>query len=68
MTKRSVKAKKKNFFTERKLKAYGPHPRDHSTHRQTPWTENDSSLLFVALGKAEPLISTATHQKFYLHL
>ena len=30
-----------------KLKADRLHPRDHSTHRQTPWTDNDSSLLFV---------------------
>ncbi len=31
-----------------KLKADRPHPRDYSTHRQTPWTDNDSSLLFAA--------------------
>ncbi len=36
-----------------KLKADRLHPRDHSTHRQTPWTDNDSSLLFVARGKAK---------------
>ncbi len=47
-----------------KLKADRPHPRDYSTHRQTPRTDNDSSLLFPALGKAEPLISTAVRQKF----
>ncbi len=47
-----------------KLKADRPHPRDYSTHRQRPWTDNDSSLLFSALGKAEPLISTAARQKF----
>ncbi len=35
------------------LKADRPHPRDYSTHRQTPPTDNDSSLLFAALGKAE---------------
>ena len=29
------------------LKANGPHPRDYSTHRQTPRTDNDSSLLFA---------------------
>ena len=30
---------------------------------QTPcWTDNDSSLLFAALGKAEPLISTAARR------
>ncbi len=34
-----------------KLKADRPHPRDYSTHRQTPWTDNDSSLPFAALGK-----------------
>ncbi len=51
-----------------KLKADRPHPRDYSTHRQTPWTDNDSSLLFAALGKAEPLISTDTRQKFDLDL
>ena len=39
---------------------------DYSTHRQTPWTDNDPSLLFAALGKAKPLISTATRQKFDL--
>ncbi len=50
------------------LKADRPHPRDYLTHRQTPWTDNDSSLLFAALGKAEPLISTAAHQKFDLDL
>ena len=26
-----------------KLKANRPHPRDYSTHRQRPWTDNDSS-------------------------
>ncbi len=46
------------------LKVGRPHPHDNSTHRQTPRTDNDSSLLFAALGKAEPLISIATHQKF----
>ncbi len=50
------------------LKADRPHPRDYSTHRQTPWTDKVSTLLFAALGKAEPLISTATHQKFDLEL
>ncbi len=29
------------------LKADRPHPRDYSTQRQTPWTDNDSSLLFA---------------------
>ncbi len=59
----------------KKLKADRPYPRNHSTYRQTPWTDNDSSLLFAALGKAEPLlgkaeplISTATRQKFDLDL
>ena len=42
------------------LKADRPHPHDYSTHRRTSWTDNDSSLLFAALGKAEPLISTLT--------
>ncbi len=28
------------------LKADRPHPRDYSTHRQTPRTDNDPSLLF----------------------
>ena len=45
------------------LKANRPHPHDYSTHRQIPSTVNDSSLLFVALGKAEPLISSSAHQK-----
>ncbi len=49
------------------IKSDRPHPRDYSPHRQTPWTDNDS-LLFAALGKAEPLISTATRQKFDLEL
>ncbi len=34
------------------LKADRPHPRDYSTHRQTPRTDYDSSLPFAALGKA----------------
>ncbi len=42
-----------------KLKADRPHPRDYSKHRQTPGTDNDSSLLFAALGKAEPLNGSA---------
>ncbi len=29
-----------------KLKADRPYSCDYSTHRQTPWTDNDSSLLF----------------------
>ena len=37
------------------LKAGQPNPRDYSKHRQTPWTDNDSSLLFAALSKAELL-------------
>ena len=49
-----------------KLKADRPHRHDYSTHRQTPWTDKDSSLLFAALDKAEPLILTAGHQKFNL--
>ena len=51
-------------MTSIRLKADRPHPCDYSTHRQTTWTDNDSSLLFSALGKAEPLISTASRQKF----
>ncbi len=35
------------------LKADRPHSRDYSTHRQTPRNDNDSSLPFAALGKAE---------------
>ncbi len=50
------------------LKADRPPPRDYSTHRQTSRTDNDSSLLFAALGKAEPLISTAARRKFDLEL
>ncbi len=50
------------------LKADRPHPCDKSTHRQIPRTDNDSTLLFVALGKAEPLISTAACQRFDLDL
>ncbi len=49
-----------------KIKADRPHPRGYSTHRQTPWTDNDSSLLFAALGKAEPLILIAARQKLAL--
>ncbi len=51
-----------------KLKADQLHPHDYSTHRQTPWTDNDFSLLFAALSKAEPLISTAARQKLTLTL
>ncbi len=46
-----------------KLKADRPRPRDYSTHRQTPWTDNYSSLLFAAVGKAEPLLSGTDGQK-----
>ena len=46
-----------------KLKTNRPHPPDYSTHRQTPSTDNESSLLCAALGKAEPLISTAACRK-----
>ncbi len=35
--------------TEKKLKADRPHPPDYSTQRQTPWTDNDSSMLIAAL-------------------
>ncbi len=50
-----------------KLKADRLHPHDYSTHR--PWTDNDSFLLlFSALGKAEPQISTTAHQKFEIDL
>ena len=42
------------LFSEKKLKADRPHPHDYSTHRQTPWTDNESSLLFAALGKQSP--------------
>ena len=51
-----------------KLKADRRHLCTYSTHRQTPWTDNDFSLLFAALGKAEPLILTTRHQKFDLDL
>ena len=54
-------------FTD-KLKADWPHPRYYSTHRQTPWTNNDCLLFAAALGKGESLILTATHQKFDLDL
>ncbi len=50
------------------LKADRPHPCDYSTHRQTPRTDNDSSLLFAVLGKAEPLISSAARRKLDLDL
>ncbi len=56
----STAAQSAHSQLEEKLKADGPHPRVYSTHRQTPWTDNDSSLLFAALSKAKPLISTAT--------
>ena len=45
-----------NFFKQ--LKDDPPHSRDTLIHRQTLLTDNDSSLLFAALGKAEPLILT----------
>ena len=32
------------------IKADRPHLRDYSTHRQTPWTDNDSFWLLAALG------------------
>ena len=35
-----------------KLMAERPHPHDHLTHRQTPWTD-DSFLLFATFDKAE---------------
>ncbi len=64
----SAKARQSRLFVEkqwvcpnqslRKLKAVWPHPHKHSTHRQTPWTDNDSSLLFVAVGKARNLTLT----------
>ena len=31
-------------------KAHRRHLHDYSTHRQTPWTDNDSSLPIAALG------------------
>ncbi len=34
-----------------KLKADRPHPRNYSTHKQIPRTDNDSSLLFAGLAK-----------------
>ena len=43
---------------ERKLKADRPHLHNYSTHRQTPWTDNDSSLLFAVLGKARNFFLT----------
>ncbi len=33
-------------------------------HTHTPRTDNDSSLPFAALGKAEPLITAAVRPKF----
>ncbi len=51
-----------------KLNANQPHLCDYLTHRQTPWTDNDSSLLFAVLGRPEPLLLTAAHQKFDLDL
>ncbi len=36
------------------LKANQLHPHLYLTHRPTPWSNNISSLLFAALGKAEP--------------
>ncbi len=50
------------------LKADRPHPRNYSTHRHIPSADYVSSLPLVALGKAEPLISTAGRQKFDLDL
>ncbi len=52
----------RSYFIE-KLKADRPHLRDYSTGRQRLCTDNDSSLLFAALGKAGSLISTAVRQK-----
>ena len=53
-------------WNQKILKTDRPHPRDYSTHEQTPWTDNYSSLLFTALRKAEPLILTGASQKFDL--
>ena len=54
-----------------KLKADQPHPHDYSTQTNTqgkPWTDEDPSLLFAALGKEEPLTLTSTRQKFNLDI
>ena len=51
-----------------KFEADPPHPHDYSTHRQTPWTDDDSSFLFAALGKAEPLKATSTPLHIYFPL
>ncbi len=32
-------------------------------HRQTPWTDSVSSLLFAALGKAEPLVMVQSGER-----
>ena len=73
----SVTISDKNYRKENELKADRPHPHDQSKHRQTPRTENESFLLFsffffhftfAALGKVEPLVSTATRQAFDLDI
>ncbi len=56
------------LLMQKVIKADPQHLHDYSTHRQTPLTDHDSSLLFAALGKAKPLISTAAHQKFSFDL
>ncbi len=56
------------------LKADQPHPHDHQ-HTPTDYRHTDKHLrlavtpiALAALGKAEPLISTAARQKFDLDL
>ncbi len=51
-----------------KLKADRPCLCDYSTHRQTPWTHNDSFLLFSALSKAERWLTDGqTDTRYHVH-
>ncbi len=69
-----IQLKMQTVLSFSKLKADRPHLRDYP-HRPTDYRNTDKHLrlvmtpmLFAALCKAEPLISTAAHQKFDLDL
>ena len=47
-----------------KLKVEQSHPHDYSTHRQTPWSGNNSSLLFAALGS---VVRGRTDRRYQVH-
>ncbi len=51
------------------LKADRPHPRDYSTHRQTPWTDNDSSsaVRVVTDGQTDGQTDGRTDGRYQVH-